>query len=174
MASTASSRQHTTLNLRSSYFQDSSERSTFAASCQIEPSVLLQPLPGEDGGVDVDAREAVVRDEAVAVDELLPAAAAAVAPALAEGPVDGLCRGRGEAQHDAPAAHGPREVPQATLDKFAFIDWAARRTYHALVAYLDGLVGEMVATLTNADMWDETLMVFSSGESRRSAPCRLL
>ena len=74
----------------------------------------------------------------------------------------------------AHAAHGPREVPQATLDKFAFIDWAARRTYHALVAYLDGLVGEMVATLTNADMWDETLMVFSSGESRRSAPCRLL
>ena len=74
----------------------------------------------------------------------------------------------------AHAAHGPREVPQATRDKFAFIDWAARRTYPALVAYLDGLVGEMVATLTNADMWDETLMVFSSGESRRSAPCRLL
>ena len=41
------------------------------------------------------------------------------------------------------------------------------------MAYLDGLVGEMVATLTNADMWDETLMVFSSGESRgaRSVVC---
>lgn len=27
------------------------------------------------------------------------------------------------------AAHGPREVPQATLDKFSFIDWDARKTY---------------------------------------------
>lgn len=57
------------------------------------------------------------------------------------------------------AAHGPREVPQATLDKFAFIDWQPRKTYAGLIAHLDSLVGEMVSTLTETRMWENTLVV---------------
>lgn len=60
------------------------------------------------------------------------------------------------------AVHGPREVPDATLTKFDFIDWQPRRTYHALTNYLDGMVGEMVTTLKNEAMWANTLMVFCS------------
>ena len=60
------------------------------------------------------------------------------------------------------ACHGPREVPQATLDEFAFIDCKARRTYHALANYLDGMVGEMVTTLQDKGMWQNTLLVFSA------------
>ena len=62
----------------------------------------------------------------------------------------------------AHAAHGPREVPKATLDRFSFIDWQARKTYHALVAHLDGLVGELITTLKDTAMYDDTLLVFSS------------
>jgi arylsulfatase I/J len=60
------------------------------------------------------------------------------------------------------AAHGPREVPQATLDKFAFIDWNARKTYAGLVAHLDDLVGQMVTTLSESNLWKNTLLVWSS------------
>ena len=68
------------------------------------------------------------------------------------------------------ACHGPREVPQATLDEFAFIDWTARRTYHALANYLDGMVGEMVDTLKNERMWNNTVVVFSSVRSSPPPP----
>ena len=56
------------------------------------------------------------------------------------------------------ASHGPREVPTATLDKFEFIDWTARRTYHALTSHLDELVGKMVQTLHTAHIWEKTLI----------------
>lgn len=60
------------------------------------------------------------------------------------------------------ASHGPREVPQATLEKFAFIDWQPRRTYHALTSHLDELVGKMVQTLADTRMWENTLIVWAS------------
>eukprot|EP00038_Savillea_parva_P001046 m.100915 g.100915 ORF g.100915 m.100915 type:complete len:619 (+) comp10367_c0_seq1:74-1930(+) len=60
------------------------------------------------------------------------------------------------------AVHGPREVPQPTLDKFQFIDWVPRRTYHALVAYLDGAVGRAQSLLETKGMWNNTLVIFSS------------
>ena len=60
------------------------------------------------------------------------------------------------------AAHGPREVPQATLDNFSFIDWKARKTYAGLINHLDTLVGDMVATLKHTKTWDNTLIVWCS------------
>ena len=62
------------------------------------------------------------------------------------------------------AAHGPREVPQATLDKpgIAGIDWQPRKTYAGLVTHLDELIGQMVFTLTKTELWENTLLVWCS------------
>jgi len=60
------------------------------------------------------------------------------------------------------ACHGPRQVPQATYDKFAFIEHPARRMYAALASYMDMMVGELVEELKTRGMYDNTLLVFSS------------
>ena len=44
-------------------------------------------------------------------------------------------------------AHEPLEVPQAFLDKFAFIDTRPRQFYMAMVNYVDTLVGRVVDAL---------------------------
>jgi arylsulfatase I/J len=43
--------------------------------------------------------------------------------------------------------HGPLQVPDSYLDKFSFIDTKNRQLYHAMVNYLDDVVGELVNTL---------------------------
>ena len=44
-------------------------------------------------------------------------------------------------------AHEPLEVPQAFLDKFAFIDTRPRQFYMAMINYVDTLVGQVVDAL---------------------------
>ena len=44
-------------------------------------------------------------------------------------------------------AHEPLEVPQAFLDKFAFIDTRPRQFYMAMINYVDTLVGRVVDAL---------------------------
>ena len=58
--------------------------------------------------------------------------------------------------------HTPLQVPNSYLTKFSFIDDSDRRYYHAMVNYLDDVVGELVGTLKKKDMWDNTLLVVSS------------
>ena len=58
--------------------------------------------------------------------------------------------------------HTPLQPPQASLDQFAHVqDWRRRR-YLALVHYIDGAVGEVVAALKAKGMWEDTLVVMSS------------
>ena len=59
-------------------------------------------------------------------------------------------------------AHAPLEVPQAYIDKFAFIEDKNRRLYAAMVNYVDGLVGRVVAALKAKGMWDNLLWVSSA------------
>ena len=58
--------------------------------------------------------------------------------------------------------HAPLEVPQAFLDKFAFIHDSQRQYYAAMVNFIDTQIGRVVAALKSKGMWDNTLWMSSS------------
>ena len=58
--------------------------------------------------------------------------------------------------------HTPLQIPKAVLDKFAHIENEERRLMRAMSFYLDLAVGEIVDTLKQYGMWDDTLLVFHS------------
>jgi arylsulfatase I/J len=58
--------------------------------------------------------------------------------------------------------HTPLQVPDSYLQKFSFIDNHDRQYYHAMVNYLDDVVGELVSALKGRGMWDNLLFVTSS------------
>ena len=58
--------------------------------------------------------------------------------------------------------HRPYEVPENYLKKFDFIDEPYRQVYHAMVNYLDDVVGEIVQALKDKGLWDNLLFVTSS------------
>ena len=58
--------------------------------------------------------------------------------------------------------HTPLQVPNSYLEKFSFIDNSDRQHYHAMVNYLDDVLGELTAELKKKNMWDDTLLVVSS------------
>ena len=59
--------------------------------------------------------------------------------------------------------HAPLQVPKPWYDKYAHInDDERRRKYLAMVNWLDDAVGNVTALLKSKDMYDTTLIVFSS------------
>jgi hypothetical protein len=63
--------------------------------------------------------------------------------------------------------HAPLQVPKAWYDKYAHISAGAqpderRRKYLAMVNWLDDAVGNVTALLKSKQMYDNTLIVFSS------------
>lgn len=58
--------------------------------------------------------------------------------------------------------HTPLQVPNAYLEKFSFIDNRDRQYYHAMVNYLDDVVGDLVSALKGRGMWENLLFVASS------------
>ena len=60
------------------------------------------------------------------------------------------------------APHDPYEVPKSYLDRFNFIDYYLRQIYHAMVTYVDDVVGALVDALKQKGMWDNVLFVASS------------
>lgn len=59
--------------------------------------------------------------------------------------------------------HTPLQVPDKYLNMFSFIkDSQTRQYYHAMVAYLDDVVGELTDALKAKEMWDNLLFVTSS------------
>ena len=65
--------------------------------------------------------------------------------------------------------HMPLQIPAAYEASFAFIDDPYRRKNHAMVHYLDGEVGKMVALLRSTGLWDDTLLVLHSDVSAARA-----
>ena len=57
------------------------------------------------------------------------------------------------------AAHEPLQVPEATLERFAWIEDATRRSYMAMVAEMDAHLGRIVDALKAKGMWSNTLLV---------------
>ena len=60
------------------------------------------------------------------------------------------------------APHDPYQVPKRYLERFNFIDYYLRQIYHAMVTYVDDVVGEVVAALKQKGLWDNLLLVTSS------------
>ena len=58
--------------------------------------------------------------------------------------------------------HTPLEVPDSYVKKFSFIQDKDRQIYHAMVNYLDDVVGDLVDALKKKGMWDNTLFAASS------------
>ena len=70
-------------------------------------------------------------------------------------------------------AHAPLEVPQAFVDKFAWIgkDSNSRMMYAAMVNYVDTLAGKVVAALQAKGMWDNLLWVSSADNGGPICEC---
>ena len=66
--------------------------------------------------------------------------------------------------------HTPLQVPVQYLNKFSFIDDHDRQYYHAMVSYLDDVVGELVDALKGKGMWDNLLWVTSSDNGGPAYP----
>ena len=58
--------------------------------------------------------------------------------------------------------HTPLQVPDSYVSKFSFIDDKDRQIYHAMVNYLDDVVGELVDAMKKKGMWNNTLFASSS------------
>jgi arylsulfatase I/J len=56
------------------------------------------------------------------------------------------------------SVHVPLEVPTAYLDRFAFIDDPQRRSYAAMVNFIDEAIGNVTAALQARGMWESTLL----------------
>ncbi|XP_065839147.1 arylsulfatase B-like isoform X2 [Oscarella lobularis] len=59
-------------------------------------------------------------------------------------------------------AHTPLQVPQSYAEKFSFIDDKTRQIYHAMVNYLDDVIGNVTNAFKQKGMWNNTLMVVSA------------
>jgi arylsulfatase B len=60
------------------------------------------------------------------------------------------------------SVHEPLEVPAAQLAKFDFINETTRRSYSAMVNYIDQKIGTLVATLQQKGMWNNTLLLLTA------------
>ena len=58
--------------------------------------------------------------------------------------------------------HAPFQVPDSYVAKFSFIPNYYRQYYHAMVNYLDDVVGDLVIALKNRGLWDNLLLVTST------------
>ena len=58
--------------------------------------------------------------------------------------------------------HTPLQVPDDYLKKFDFINDTDRQIYHAMVNFLDDVVGDLVGALKDKGLWDNLLFVTSS------------
>ena len=59
-------------------------------------------------------------------------------------------------------AHTPLQVPDEYAKKFSFIGEENRQLYHAMINYLDDVVGELVRAFKDHGLWDNLLFVASS------------
>jgi arylsulfatase A-like enzyme len=64
--------------------------------------------------------------------------------------------------YDSKIAHYPLQAPLAYQRRFAFIEDDNRRTYHAMINYLDDQLANITGTMRELGMWDDTLVVLTS------------
>ena len=62
------------------------------------------------------------------------------------------------------APHSPLQAPQQYIDVYDDVTIENRKVYSAMVSALDDAVGEIVISLKKNGLYDNTVIVFSSGK----------
>lgn len=62
------------------------------------------------------------------------------------------------------APHSPLQAPQGYIDMYSDIEDEDRRVYSAMMTAMDDAIGTVVTSLKEKGMYDNTLVVFSTGE----------
>ena len=62
------------------------------------------------------------------------------------------------------AVHSPRQVPKSYTEQYDFIENEHRQVYAGMVTAMDEGIGNITHTLKELGMWDDTVLIFSSGK----------
>ncbi|XP_053397057.1 arylsulfatase B-like [Mercenaria mercenaria] len=61
------------------------------------------------------------------------------------------------------AVHAPLQVPEKYVRQYNHIKETNRRQYAGMVSCMDESIGEIVDTMKKRGMWDNTLLIFTTG-----------